>query len=185
MSHPLLSALSDRALDDLRQDLYTAIRSDMASIMEPAFAKAWNNAWARLSGAPVVEKEAAQFGPPAVEKPTTARTKPFANAANRARWGASERIIRSAFATPGFKGMTPTEMSEWSHAHGEPVAASSIRTALTKMRKKGEVRVRQGKYSPRSPSGRVARDESPDADGPAPEDSRPNGSYKERSMPPP
>lgn len=185
MSHPLLSALSDKALDDLRQDLYTAIRADMAAILEPAFAKAWGNAWARLSGAPNAGRETTQPTPPLPEKAVVTRTRSAGGATNRAKWGASERIIRSVFATPGFKGMTPTEMSEWSRAHGEPVVASSIRTALTKMRKKGEVRVRQGKYSPRSARGGSAKGEAPDAGGAAPEESKPNGSYVERAMPPP
>ena len=174
MSYPLLSLLSEQALDDLRSNLYTAIRTDMAAIIEPAFAKAWNNAWARLSGASVVEGEVLKVETPPAEKVLTVRAKPF----NRAKWGASEKVIRLAFAAPGFKGMTPSEIAEWGGANGHPIAASSVRTTLKKMRVKGEAKVRQGKYSPRSPSGRTARDESPAAGAPGKEEVRLNGAQQ-------
>jgi hypothetical protein len=185
MSHPLLSLLTDQALDDLKQNMYASIRADMATIMEPAFAKAWDNAWARLSGAPVIPTQTPQTESINPEKSVATRSKPFGNAGNRAKWGASDRIIRQVFALPEYKGMTPAEMSEWSRANGEPVATASIRTTLKKMGAKHEVRFRKGKYFPRSPSGQTTRDESPAGDDPAPEDSRPNGSYMERPMPPP
>lgn len=146
--------------DTIKRGLFEELRPRMQAAMATAFDEAWNAATQKLVQPAAVVAAAVIAAP---EKSGQHRPKPPSNVGSRAAWGTTKTVIHGAFASPGFKGMTPKAIADWGATQGQRVAASSVRTTLQKMHKAGEVRIRQGKYFPKPPLEQRA-DESP-ADG--------------------
>src|ERR1039458_5761315 len=124
-------AMSDSLLgpvfDAIMQKLLEELRPRMRAAMMAAFDDAWDAAMQRLVQPPAPAPAVAPTDA-APEKPSIHRTKPPSNVGSRAAWGTTKQVIQGAFASPGFKGMTPKGIAEWGSARGQKVAQSSVRT---------------------------------------------------------
>jgi len=182
--------MSGTILDRLIRDaLFRELRPRLQAAMEAAFDDAWEAAMAGLAQPSAPASHVAPIRPSTVATMTVApvHSKPPNNVGKRAGWGTTRKVIQGAFASQGTGGATPKAIADWGAANGQPVAASSVRSALQKMQKTGEVRRRKDRYfwSVPAAAGQRGGSESPNVGISAAEDSGANGSWSDKSSPPP